>query len=210
MADTGGKRFLDKAYTVKSDADTRALYDDWAEVYDEELAENEYQQPVRCAKTLAGIAPPTEDLTILDVGCGSGLSGLALKQAGYTTIDGCDYSPGMLQKAEATSAYERLFETNLNAPPMDASDAAYDAATCVGVFSFGHVMADALDDILRVIKPGGVLVIGLNDHFYQEGSLTAKLQALTGAGQITDRKDEHGEHIRGTGLTGWVITARKD
>lgn len=209
MAETGRKRFLDKAYTVKSDADTRALYDAWAEVYDEELAENEYQQPVRCALALAEIAPPTEKFVVLDVGCGSGLSGLALQQAGYTTVDGCDYSLGMLQKAETTGAYRRLFETNLNAPPMDATDAAYDAATCVGVFSFGHVMADALDDIVRVIKPRGTLIIGLNDHFYQDGSLTAKLDALVEEGILADREDQHGEHIRGTGLTGWVITARK-
>ena len=208
MADNEKKRFLDKAYTVKSDADTRALYDAWAEVYDEELAENEYQQPVRCAKAVAELLPPAENITIVDVGCGSGLSGLALQRAGYAMIDGCDYSSGMLEKAAATGAYRRLFETNLNAPPMDAADASYDAATCVGVFSFGHVMADALDDIVRVIKPGGLLVIGLNDHFYQEGSLTAKLQTLAKSGQITDRKDEHGDHIRGTGLTGWVITAR--
>ncbi|MEL6818680.1 MAG: class I SAM-dependent methyltransferase [Pseudomonadota bacterium] len=209
MNDNDQKRFLDKAYTVKTDADTKALYDAWAEVYDEELGENEYQQPVRCAKALLGLMPPNNNPLILDVGCGSGLSGLALKNAGYATIDGCDYSTGMLEKAEATGAYKRLFETNLNAPPMDANDAVYDAVTCVGVFSFGHVMADALDDILRVLKPGGVLVIGLNDHFYQEGSLTNKLAALESTGTLTGRKDEHGEHIRGTGLTGWVIAVRR-
>ncbi|MEL6201045.1 MAG: class I SAM-dependent methyltransferase [Pseudomonadota bacterium] len=209
MSDNDKKRFLDKAYTVKTDADTKALYDAWAEVYDEELGENEYQQPVRCAKALLGLMPPKNNPAILDVGCGSGLSGLALKNTGYSQVDGCDYSTGMLDKAKETGAYDRLFETNLNAPPMDANDAAYDAVTCVGVFSFGHVMADALDDILRVLKPGGFLVIGMNDHFYQEASLTNKLTALEEAGVITGRKDEHGEHIRGTGLTGWVITVRR-
>jgi len=209
MNTNGKKRFLDKAYTVKTDADTRALYDAWAEVYDEELGENEYQQPLRCAEALAQLMSPATDPAVLDVGCGSGLSGLALKNMGFSNIDGCDYSMGMLEKAETTGAYTRLFETNLNAPPMDADDAIYDAATCVGVFSFGHVTADALDDILRVLRPGGILVIGLNDHFDKEGSLTAKLTTIEEAGSITDRRDEHGEHIRGTGLTGWVIVGTK-
>ena len=209
MNDSGKKRFLDKAYTVKTDADTKALYDAWADVYDEELGENEYQQPVRCAAALRTWLAPSENPLILDVGCGSGLSGLALENTGYVQTDGCDYSTGMLEKAKETGAYRRLFETNLNAPPMDVEDAVYDAATCVGVFSFGHVMADALDDILRVLKPEGVLVIGLNDHFYHEGSLTNKLAALESADIIVDRKDEHGDHIKGTGLTGWVIAARK-
>jgi predicted TPR repeat methyltransferase len=205
---TKTQRFLPKAYTVKSADETRAFYDKWAEVYDEELTENAYQQPARCAAALRELADP-DGCAVLDVGCGSGLSGLALRGAGFEIIDGCDFSPGMLEKAGKTGIYRRLFTTDLNSPPMDAPDTAYDAATCVGVFSFGHVMADAVDDILRVLKPGGSLVIGLNDHFYQEGSLTAKLDLVQKEGLVTVKKTEHGEHIPGTGLTGWVISAKK-
>lgn len=203
------KRFLDKAYSVRSDEETRALYDRWSEVYDEELSENDYRQPQRCAEALAALVPPRSETEVLDVGCGSGLSGIALHAAGYGVIDGCDFSTGMLGKARLSGAYRRLFEADLNAPPLDAPDAAYDAATCVGVFSFGHVMPDALDDIMRVVRPGGALVIGLNDKFYQDGALTAKLDRLERDGRLGDRKDVHGEHIVGTGLTGWVISARK-
>ncbi len=35
------KRFLARAYTVTNDDETRRFYDEWAEVYDEELAEND-------------------------------------------------------------------------------------------------------------------------------------------------------------------------
>ena len=205
---TSKDRFLDKAYSVRTAEETRAFYDTWAEVYDEELNENSYRQPERCAEALRILCDPY-DCAVLDIGCGSGLSGLALRAKGFETIDGCDFSPGMLAKAEKTGFYERLFEANLNEPPMDADDEAYDAAACVGVFSFGHVMSDALDDILRVIKPGGALVIGLNDHFYEEGSLTAKLDALEAAGKLTVETREHGDHLPGTGLQGWVIGARK-
>ncbi|MEM1376873.1 MAG: class I SAM-dependent methyltransferase [Pseudomonadota bacterium] len=209
MDGTAKKRFLHQAYTVKTDTDTKALYDSWAQIYDEELSENEYQQPARCARALFGLLPPTDYPVILDVGCGSGLSGLALRSSGYTTIDGCDFSTGMLEKAKSSGAYRNLFETNLNAPPMSMPDATYDAATCVGVFTYGHVSADALDDILRVLKPSGVLIIGLADHFYKGDTFNARLQMLEEAGAITDRRDEHGEHIRGNGVTGWVVTLRK-
>ncbi len=202
------ERFLDKVYSVKTDAETRALYDRWAEVYDEELAENAYSQPKRSAEALSRLVDPAE-AAVLDIGCGSGLSGIALNVVGFTTIDGCDFSPGMLEKAAKTRAYRRLFETNLNKPPMDAADSSYDAAACVGVFSFGHIQADALDDIFRVLKPGGVLVIGVNTHYYEEGFLTGKLSALEAAGGAKTLLQEHGEHIPGTGMTGWVICARK-
>jgi predicted TPR repeat methyltransferase len=205
---TAKERFLSNAYSVKTDEETRALYDRWAEVYDEELTENSYRQPARCAEALRILCDP-QDCEVLDVGCGSGLSGLALRATGFDFVDGCDFSPGMLAKAEQSGHYRRLFATNLNQPPMDAEDASYDAATCVGVFSFGHVSPDALDDILRVVKPGGALVIGLNDHFYQEGSLTRKLAVLENAGKLSVKSSEHGEHIPGTGLSGWVISAQK-
>jgi predicted TPR repeat methyltransferase len=206
MADQ--KRFLDTAYSVSSDTETRQLYDRWAEVYDEELTENAYSQPQRCAEAMAGLADPDRTV-LLDVGCGSGLSGIALTGEGFKTIDGCDFSPAMLSKAAKTNVYRRLVETNLNEPPMAAADGSYDGVTCVGVFSFGHVMADALDDICRVLKPGGALVIGLNDHFHREGSLTAKLSALEAVGSLSIVSRDHGDHIPGKDLTGWVINARK-
>lgn len=205
---TDRKRFLQVAYSKKTDEETRAFYDEWAEVYDEELTENNYRQPSRCAEALRILCEP-QNCTVLDVGCGSGLSGLALRAHGFDIVDGCDFSEGMLTKAAGTGHYRRLFRTNLNEPPMDAGDGAYGAVTCVGVFSFGHVSPDALDDILRVLKPGGALVIGLNDRFYQEGSLTAKLDSLEKDGLIRIRAREHGDHIPGTGMQGWVISAWK-
>lgn len=202
-------RFLQSAYQVRTAAETRALYDRWADTYNIELAEeNDYAQPRRCAEMLQRFQPDTAG-KVLDVGCGTGLSGGALLEHGYRHVDGCDLSPGMLAKATQTGIYGRLFETNLNEPPMDASAAHYASAIAVGIFSFGHVEPDALDDILRVLRPGGILVLGLNEHFYDEGSLTAKLIALSGAGRIDRLAEEHGDHIAGTGMTGWVIAVRK-
>ena len=204
-----GKRFLDKAYGIKTDDQALQMYEDWAETYDEEvLDENDYQQPERCALALKKHLPDG-DIAVLDVGCGTGLSGLGLKAHGFTNIDGCDFSPAMLDKAGKTGAYKRLFEANLNQPPLDAGDGVYDAATAVGIFSFGHVDADAMDEILRVVRPGGIVVIGLNQHFYDEGSLVAKLSKLESSGAIKKLSEEHGAHVPGTGTTGWVIVLAK-
>ena len=38
----------------------------------------------------------------------------------------------------------------------------YDAAICVGVFTLGHVKAKGLDDVVHVIKPGGLACFGVN------------------------------------------------
>ncbi|MGB7287547.1 MAG: class I SAM-dependent methyltransferase [Salaquimonas sp.] len=204
------KRYFKSSYSLKNTDQTKAHYAKWAEVYDQEINDEKgYQQPIRCAQALLETGLSSSGL-ILDIGCGTGLSGLSLKAAGYTNIDGCDLSPEMLERAKATGCYQRLFETNLNEPPLGATDASYDAATCVGVFSFGHVAPDAIDEILRVLKPGGYLVIGLNDHFYKEGSFPAKLDALVSDGKIEIVSRSHGAHMANVeGSTGWVITSKK-
>ncbi|MDJ0614976.1 MAG: class I SAM-dependent methyltransferase [Rhizobiaceae bacterium] len=199
------ENFFEIAYSVDSTDETRAMYDRWAKVYDRDLTDGEYQQPARCAEALK---TQIGDLgsNILDVGCGTGLSGLALQNAGYTNIDGCDLSEGMLEKAASLEIYGRLFACDLNQPPLDVEDQSYDAITAVGIFSFGHVMPEAVDEFLRIIKPGGAIIIGLNDHFYEEGSLTAKLEELECAGKLKIVSREHGEHIPQNDLKGWVLS----
>ena len=177
----GSEQFFEGVYD--DGFSSRSHYAEWATRYDEAVADQGYAQPRRAAEMLERYLPERAG-PILDVGCGTGLSGLALREAGWTHIDGCDHSPEMLDVASATGAYERLFPTDLNEPPIDVADGVYDAATVVGVFSFGHVDAAANDEILRTIRPGGVLIIAMNDHYYEESSVPKKLEALDAAGII--------------------------
>lgn len=203
------KRFLKDAYRLKGGEDVRDLYDDWAEVYDQELvAENEYQQPKRCTQALLKFLDPGAG-DILDAGCGTGLAGVTLKEAGYGPIDGCDFSQGMLDKAADRNIYRALFAADLNQPMEDVADGAYAGVAVVGVFSYGHVDAHAVDELLRVLKPGGAMVIGINDKFYAEGSLIAKLREVDASGAATMVLEEHGEHIRGIDMGGWVFVLQK-
>lgn len=206
--DLAQENFFEIAYSVKTTEETRKMYDRWAEVYDDDLNSNNYQQPVRCAAALADVLE-SRDAALLDVGCGTGLSGMALNNAGYKHIDGCDLSQGMLDKAAKLDIYGRLFACDLNKPPLDVADQTYDAVTAVGVFSFGHIMPEAVDEILRVTKQGGPIIIGLNDHFYEEGTLTNRLETLEHSGQLKILKREHGDHIPANNLKGWVLTIRK-
>ena len=200
--------FFKIAYSLKNTDETREMYDRWANVYDLDLKDGDYQQPARCAAALkTQLSQP--DALVLDVGCGTGLSGLALNQAGYTRIDGCDLSQGMLDKAAKLEIYNRLFACDLNQPPLDVIDETYDALTAVGVFSFGHIMPIAVDELVRITKSGGFIVIGLNDHYYEEGSLNQKIDQLETAGKVTVLDREHGDHIPKNDLKGWVITLKK-
>ncbi|MGI9405819.1 MAG: class I SAM-dependent DNA methyltransferase [Hyphomicrobiaceae bacterium] len=210
---TGDKRFLDKAYKLSDDAtpdEVRAFYDNWADVYDAELVdEQQYVMPARAADALAAHLDD-KAACILDIGCGTGLSGKALCHHGFKNIDGCDLSPGMLAKAKGLDIYGRLFEADLTKPPLDAGNEAYDAVTVVGAFSFGHVPVSAMDDILRIVKDQGLFLITTNDHYYDEGTIQPKLDQLVQDNIVSMRVAEHGGHIEGLNVGGWIFLMQKE
>jgi len=197
------------AYTLKTASQTKDHYKSWAESYDQEVdGDNGYAQPARVAETMQKYLT-NKDASILDAGCGSGLSGEALKATGYNNIDGCDFSPEMLAKAKEKTCYNKLYEADLNAGQADVPDSSYDAITCVGVFSFGHVFPDACDDLIRILKKGGFLIIALNEQYWDKGDLELKINTLVQNKTINLRLKEFGEHLPGHDVMGWVIVLEK-
>lgn len=202
------KNYWDTAYDLETSEQTLALYANWASVYDHEIGhEGGYAMPTRCAAAMREYVSP-DGRHILDAGCGTGLSGQALKAAGYSDIHGCDFSSEMLAKADTKNCYGRLFHADLNTK-IDSPDSTYDGVACVGVFSFGHVDPDALDEMLRVVKVNGIIVIGLNQKYFEEGALVKKIERLGRQAKAEELHREFGQHLSRKGMRGWVITLRR-
>lgn len=206
MPDTP-RKFLTSAYNLASADEARRHYDDWAASYDDELAANRYATPSRCAEALAAFAP---DLSapVLDIGCGTGLSGLALAEAGFTTIDGTDLSAAMLEKARALGVYRDLFPGDLN-EPLPVAPGAYAAMAAVGVINPGHAPPDTVDAVLDRLHSGGLFVFSLNDHAIAEPAFGAKVDDVIARGVANCPFREHGPHLPGIGLEATVYVLRK-
>lgn len=178
--DTGGNPYLDRAYALGGPDDARALYDEWAQAYDDDLADEAqgYVGPGLAADTLVRVAGTAG--TVLDAGCGTGLVGTALAERGVTVVDGVDVSPGMLARADATGAYRRLQPVDLTRPLATPADA-YDAVVCVGTLTHGHVGPEVLAEFARVVRPGGYVVATVLDDIWTSGGYEAEVDRLVAA-----------------------------
>lgn len=93
----------------RSDAGyVRHLFDQFSADYDGRmLGQLDYAAP-RILADLAGLVMPARDgLTVLDLGCGTGLAGMAFQQRA-ARLDGIDLSPAMIEKARQRGIYGRL------------------------------------------------------------------------------------------------------
>jgi len=205
MADE--RQQLSKAYTVKTPEESRELYQGWAEGYEAEVAENGYISPQRCAEALARFAV-SPWAPVMDMGCGTGISGLALKAAGFECIDGYDFSEAMLDKAAPKEIYRSLEIADMS-KPLEIGEGIYQNAAAVGCITPEYMPATVLDKILSKLPPGGCLVFSVNDHSAADGSIVGRINTLIDCGVAELAFREHGEHLPGIGLKSTVYVLRK-
>lgn len=150
---------IQRLYRAKTSAEVEASYDEWAGDYESDLESFGYRIPAVAAGLFGRFVAP-DDAVVLDAGCGSGLMGQLLQVLGYANITGIDLSDGMLRVAERTGAYASLRKMRLG-ERLDFDDDAFDATTAIGVLTPGHAGPEALEELIRVTKPGGHLIISM-------------------------------------------------
>jgi len=175
------EKILERAYALKTPDEAKALYADWAVSYDQHLEQGlNYIAPACIAQILVNVLAD-RTASILDIGCGTGLVGAYLVGQGYSAIDGLDFSSEMLSQARSKRIYQKLLSGDLNTV-LDIPDQTYDAGISCGTFTHGHVKADALDEIIRVLKPGACFVCTIHREVWQSAGFGTKFAQLTASG----------------------------
>ena len=111
---------------------------------------------------------------VLDAGCGTGLLGDWLTIMGFAPIEGLDLSAGMLAVARAKGAYARLHQLALG-QDLPFEDGQFAAVISTGVFTTGHVGAEALPELIRITATGGPLVLTVKTTLWEGGFKEALL-----------------------------------
>lgn len=198
-------RFFDRARRPNTPEGARALYDEWSQVYDEETAEAGYATPRRVADALA-TALADRGAPILDLGCGTGQSGQALRAAGFEVIDGRDISAPMIERARAKGVYRDLRRVEPEAPLAGVAPGDYAAITAVSVFAAAPW--PVFDACLEALAPGGVFALSLNDHALKDPEAAMAVERWE-PDRATVLFREHGEHVPGLGVGASVIVMRR-
>ena len=144
-----------KGASTKSE-DIEQYYDAWAKEYNEDLKNWEYQAPIEAAKLLRKVTP--RSIKILDAGCGTGLTGIALKECGYSDIFGIDISNESIHLAKKTSVYSGLQQLDLQRQPFPFNLNEFGAVICIGVLTYISDPVSLFKEFCRIVHPGGYIV----------------------------------------------------
>lgn len=150
------------------------LFDTYAERFDSHLTQAlHYNAPMLLKAALARICDnasrPFRFDTVLDLGCGTGLMGEAIRdEAGF--LAGCDVSPRMIERARAKTRadgaplYDKLAVAGLTAFLTSRPDAFADLVVAADVFVYLGELGPAFAQSARVLKRGGLFAFTVQNH----------------------------------------------
>ena len=198
-------RALDKVHQVYDSGDTlESFYDDWDSSYDEDVHDLHFAGPgLICDLLLKDNGHPAvkvdvsdPKLRIIDVGCGTGLVGKELaRRASYRNLTGVDLSRSMLSTCERLGVYAELKKGKLTGMKDEAEsrlpypDDQFDVTLCCGVFTLGHVHPKGLLELVRITRPGGLVVFTTKVTYFATSKMQSTLDGLSASErwQLVDR-----------------------
>lgn len=197
------------------DGDSELLqqyYRTWADSYDIDVQAEQYIGPnivssMACSVYDAYHASPKTTCRVLDAGCGTGLTGLALRHKGFSDIEGFDLSPQMVELAARTGVYSFVKEkVDLNQALVDFESDNYDLTVCCGVFTLGHVKPECLKELMRVTKPGGIVILSTRKSYFETTNFSSVIE------NIVDQKEgtlvacyKNAQYIAEEGAHYWAV-----
>ncbi len=174
--------WIDAVYRSPSREALKATYDQWAASYDADMVNTGYMHYA----VLGGLVcrhVVRKDATILDAGVGTGGLGALMNLLGYNNLSGVDMSEGMLAKAAERKCYSDL-RLGVLGEKLDYVDRSFDAIVSTGTFTEGHAPASALDELVRLLESGGVIIFTMAGMVWDEKGFKAKLEGFVSSGVL--------------------------
>jgi ubiquinone/menaquinone biosynthesis C-methylase UbiE len=157
-----------------------ALFDDWPERYDRWFSTptGRLVKETEAAVILDMLRPQSGE-RILDAGCGTGVFTLDFLAAGSVVV-GLDISTPMLAAAARKAAGRTFVAVRGDMLDLPFIDGFFDKSVSVTALEFIEDGRSAIAELLRVTKPGGIVVVGTLNSL---GPWAARRRAKTERGE---------------------------
>jgi predicted TPR repeat methyltransferase len=148
----------------------RRLFDQYAARFETALVERlDYCGPALLREAVAAVMwqadRPLRFDIMLDLGCGTGLAGVAFRPFAGSLV-GVDLSPAMIAQAQAKDLYRRLVAADvLDALKVEAAEQTrYDLAIAADVFVYVNELGPIVDAVSGIITPDGLFAFTVETH----------------------------------------------
>ena len=190
-------------YKLKTTNEVMRYYDEWGDKdkYNKDMVDWNYTGPKETAETFNKYEK-NKDTLIFDAGCGTGLVGLELKKNSFKNFHGADLSQTLLDTVPK-DLYQKLVKVDLN-KPIEVENNFYGGVMCVGTFTFGHVKPNALDEFIRITKPGGFICFTINEGIHEEYGFDKKIDILKDSMKWEEVKFFKSDYIASKDVNAWL------
>ena len=202
-----GKEFVAEAYALTDSESAVQFYQKWATEYDKNMGSLGYISPQKIAEMLADNIEAKEPV-VLDIGCGTGLTGAELYRKLSCRIDGIDISAEMIEVARGRGIYRNLRTGDLNLP-LNFEDNQFDAAISSGTFTHGHVGPKPLREITSILKPGGLLACTVHFDLWHQRKFDQAFEDLVKDGFLNCLSRTESNFYEGSPHEGWFCIYQK-
>jgi ubiquinone/menaquinone biosynthesis C-methylase UbiE len=101
---------------------------------------------------------------VLEIGCGAGFMSIALAHRGFA-VEAVDHAPAMIEltqkHAKQTGTANRIKASVEDVHELPFEDASFDLIVSLGVPQWLHDLRKAMLEIVRVLKPGGYIILNI-------------------------------------------------
>src|SRR5262249_17821560 len=145
------------------EAYVRRLFDDYAPRFDAALVDRlQYRAPAKLRAAIGAAAPDRRFAQALDLGCGTGLAGAAIRDMTDRLI-GVDLSPAMVAAAGRKAVYDELAVGEMVAF-LSSAAAIFDLVIAADVLVYLGDLAPLLAAVAARMAAGGLFAFTLQRH----------------------------------------------
>ncbi len=167
-----------------SDRTVQKIYKDFAWSYDTRMRDDlEYKGPEKLLEGVLSVIGNETGLRVLDLGCGSGFTGVALKPMARELI-GVDLSPDMIELARKRGVYDSLEVAEIT-NWLESSAGRFDLISCCDCLIYFGDLKRIVAAAARGLKPGGIFALTTESGPAYPFRITD-----------TGRYEHHPDHIR--------------